>query len=47
VRELVTTALEILGMGSATFGVFLIWVPAGFIAAGVCLVVLGYLLARS
>jgi hypothetical protein len=47
VRELVTTALEVLGMGSVALGVFLIWVPAGFIALGVCLVVLGYLLARS
>lgn len=39
-----TTLLEIGGMASVALGAFLIFVPAGFIALGLGLLALGYLL---
>ncbi len=40
-----TTALELLGAVLIVVGMFLWWIPAGFMTAGVTLVGLGLLLA--
>lgn len=44
-RNLLTTVLEVIGAVSLVFGVWLIFVPAAFITAGILLILVGGLLA--
>jgi len=46
-RDRATTALELLGLGSLVAGVWLVYLPAGLIVLGVCLVLLGWLEGRA
>jgi hypothetical protein len=46
-KPAVTTALEVVALALVTVGVALIYLPAGFIVAGVGLFLLSYLIERS
>lgn len=46
-RTLVTTLLELVGFVLIATGAFLVFPPAGFVVAGVLLVLVGYLADRG
>lgn len=46
-RDKITTAVELVGLGLVTTGFALIWAPLGFIAAGAALVGLGIVQGES
>lgn len=46
-RQKLTTVLEVVGISTAAVGFGLAWLPLGLIAAGVGMVLVGYLAGRS
>ena len=46
-RDRATTALELAGLGALVAGVWLVYLPAGLIVLGACLVLLGWLEGRK
>ena len=45
-KKLIDDILLILGMATVCYGVFLIYIPAGYIATGASLIVVSYLVAK-
>jgi hypothetical protein len=45
-REILTTCLEVCGAALVCVGLGLVFIPAGVIAAGVSLILTGWLVAR-
>ncbi len=45
IREAVPVALDVAGFAAITIGATLIWIPAGWIVAGLAAIALGYRLS--
>ena len=47
IRDLIADLLAILGMTSVTIGSALMWIPLGFIVAGICSILIGWRLSQG
>lgn len=46
IRDLIADLLAILGMIFATIGFALMWIPLGFVVAGICSILIGWRLSQ-
>jgi hypothetical protein len=47
IKKYIDDFLVIVGVSSLALGVFLIYIPAGYIVLGLCLIALAFLIARK